>query len=108
MGLLLVFKLIQITIILQAEKAAADFGAKEYIECCSKTKFNINEVFKMAAHVILSKTDPSYSLQNKSSNGFLSKYGRRRSTEVGVEKLQMKKGKLLFSPERNVRRGSLF
>ena len=62
----------------------------------------------MAAHILLCKNDPSYSLQSKSSNGFLSKYGRRRSTEVGTDKQQLKRGKLLFSPERNIRKGSLF
>jgi len=92
----------------KAEKAAADAGAKEYIECCSKTKFNIEEVFKMAAHVLLCKNDSSYSLHNKSGSGFLSRYGRRRSTEVGVDKLPLKRGKLLFSSERSTRRGTFF
>ncbi|XP_065057302.1 uncharacterized protein LOC135685322 isoform X2 [Rhopilema esculentum] len=91
----------------KAEKTAVESGAAEYIECCAKTRFNITEVFKTAGHVLMLKNDPSYSLQLKSNLGFLSKYSRRKSTEVG-DRLQLKKGKLLFTPERNGRRGSMF
>ena len=95
---------------LQAERVAAEIGAKDYIECCAKTKFNISEVFKLAGHAVLCKNDPSYTLQAKPNFGFLSRYAKRRSTDTG-EKLQMKKGNKqlqLFSPDRNGRRGSMF
>ena len=102
--------MISILSCLQAERVAAETGAKDYIECCAKTKFNISEVFKLAGHAVLCKNDPSYTLQAKPNFGFLSRYAKRRSTDIG-EKLQMKKGSKqlqLFPPDRNGRRGSMF
>lgn len=92
----------------KAEKIAAESGAKDYLECCAKTRFNISEVFKSAAHAVLSKNDPSFNSRDKNFGlKNLSRYARRRSTEV-QERLQVKKGKPFFSPEKNGRRGTIF
>ena len=59
---------------------ARDWGAKDYIECSAKTGYNISEVFKSAAQVLLAPTE------EKSSNvyGFkgLSMFRRRKAADT--------------------------
>eukprot|EP00794_Sanderia_malayensis_P000552 gene552-1209_t len=38
---------------IKAEKVAIDSGAKDYIECCARTGFNISHVFQSAANAVL-------------------------------------------------------
>jgi hypothetical protein len=59
---------------------AKDWGAKDYIECCAKTGYNISEVFKSAAHVLLTPNE------EKSSNAYgfkgLSMFRRRKTLDT--------------------------
>ena len=63
----------------QAEQVARDWGAKDYIECCAKTGYNIPEVFKSAAQVFLASND-----EKSNAYGFkgLSMFRRRKSTDT--------------------------
>lgn len=42
---------------LQAVSVAQSIMAREYVECCAKTRWNVKEVFKSAADAILRKDD---------------------------------------------------
>ncbi|KAK3749562.1 hypothetical protein QZH41_019707 [Actinostola sp. cb2023] len=42
---------------LKAFSTAQCIGAKEYVECCAKTRWNIKQVFKVAADAIVSKEE---------------------------------------------------
>ena len=42
---------------LQAVSVAQSIGARDYVECCAKTRWNVKEVFKSAADAILHKDD---------------------------------------------------
>lgn len=48
---------IRIYISLQAVSVAQSTGARGYVECCAKTRWNVKEVFKSAADAILHKDD---------------------------------------------------
>lgn len=48
---------IRIYISPQAVSVAQSIGARDYVECCAKTRWNVKEVFKSAADAILHKDD---------------------------------------------------
>ncbi|XP_066926236.1 uncharacterized protein [Clytia hemisphaerica] len=63
----------------KAEQVARDWGAKDYIECCAKTGYNIPEVFKSAAQVFLASNE-----DKSNAYGFkgLSMFRRRKSNDT--------------------------
>lgn len=58
---------------------ARDWGAKDYIECCAKTGYNVLEVFKSATQILLSPLDEKNNLYGLKG---LSRFRRRKSPET--------------------------
>ncbi|XP_028413642.1 GTP-binding protein rhoA-like [Dendronephthya gigantea] len=61
----------------KAEKVSQNIGAKAYVECCAKTRWNVDHVFKAAAEAILTKDDQKTELlHSKHNHSVLRRFSR--------------------------------
>ena len=51
-------------------------GAKTYVECCAKTRWNVDRVFREAADAILTKDDEKQELLHTKHNSVLRRFSR--------------------------------
>lgn len=58
-------------------------GAREYVECCAKTRWNVEEVFKAAAEAIVQK-DEEKVVKPQSMLRRISRFAIRRSSSPDV------------------------
>ncbi|XP_048577978.1 ras-like GTP-binding protein rhoA isoform X2 [Nematostella vectensis] len=70
---------------LRAIATAQSIGARQYVECCAKMRWNIKEVFQQAAEAILSKED-SNNTEAPKPQSMLRRFSRfaRRSSAADV------------------------
>ncbi|XP_031558882.1 GTP-binding protein RHO1-like [Actinia tenebrosa] len=64
---------------IKAISTAQSIGAKDYVECCAKTRWNIKEVFKGAADAILCKEENTEVVKPQSMLRRFSRFARRSS-----------------------------
>ena len=88
----------------QAISVAQSIMARDYIECCAKTRWNVKEVFRSAADAILHKDDDK--VEETKSQSVLRKFSwfTRRSSGSDISDYN---GNVPRSPS-NSRRLSLF
>lgn len=64
---------------IKATTIAQVIGARDYVECCAKTRWNIKQVFKEAADAILSKDESKETTKPNSMLRRFSRFARRHS-----------------------------
>ncbi len=55
---------------------AQSIGAKAYVECCAKTRWNIDRVFRAAADAILTKDDEKTQQLHTKHNSVLRRFSK--------------------------------
>ena len=65
----------------KAVTVAQNVNAAGYVECCAKTRWNIDRVFRAAAEAILAKDDPKMQEQNAKHNSVLRRFSRFTTNE---------------------------
>ena len=60
----------------KAETVSRTIGAKTYVECCAKTRWNVDRVFRAAAEAILTKDEEKQELLHTKHNSVLRRFSR--------------------------------